>query len=112
MSRRKFSRAHWRRLKLMSQLQAQVPDPLTDDLPCLLHPGGVVAPAVRIDLPHLIGKRRFKGAALQIQFDDITGGKPLLRQIGKEEFVDDARAGDANGTLLQALRMSSYDHAT
>ena len=27
------------RLKLMSQLQAQVPDPLTDDLPCLLPPG-------------------------------------------------------------------------
>src|SRR5712692_5537600 len=51
----------------MSQLQAQVPDPLTDDLPCLLPPGGVRAPAVRVDFLILIGKRRFKGTARQIQ---------------------------------------------
>ena len=62
----------------MPQLQAQVPDPLTDDLPCLLPPGGVRAPAIRVDFLILIGKRRFKGAAMQIQFDDIAGGEPRL----------------------------------
>jgi hypothetical protein len=47
----------------------------------------VAAPAVRVDFLILIGKRRFKSAAMQVQFDDIGGGEPLLRQIGKEEFV-------------------------
>ena len=37
---------------------------------------------------------------MQIQFDDIGGGEGLLRQIGEEEFVDDARTRDANGTFL------------
>jgi len=37
-------------LKLMSQFQAQIPDPLADDTPCLLPPGGVAAPTIRVDL--------------------------------------------------------------
>ncbi len=54
---------------------AQVPDPLTDDLPGLLPPGGVRAPAVWVEFLILIGKRRFKGTAMQIQFDDIRDGE-------------------------------------
>jgi len=34
----------------MSQFQAQIPDPLADDTPCLLPPGGVAAPTIRVDL--------------------------------------------------------------
>jgi hypothetical protein len=48
---------------------------------------------------------------MQVQFDDITSGKRLLRQGGEEEFVDDARTRDANPALLCAGRMSRYHYA-
>jgi hypothetical protein len=62
----------------MPHLQAEVPDPLTDDLPRLLPPGGVAAPAIGVEFLILIGKRRFKGPAMQIEFNDIAGGEPRL----------------------------------
>ena len=65
----------------MPQLQAQVPDPLADDLPGLLSPGGVAAPAIGVEFGILIGKCRFKGAAMQIQFNDIAGGEPRLAAV-------------------------------
>ena len=46
------------------------------------------------------------------QFDDIRGGECLLRQVGKEELVDDARTYQANGTLLFARRMRCQHYAT
>jgi hypothetical protein len=107
----KFGRAHRLGLKLMPHLQAQVPDPLADDLPGLLPPGGVAAPAIGVEFLILIRKCRFKGAAMQIQFNDIAGGEPLLRQSGEEEFVDDAPSREANRTLLLARRMGRDDQA-
>jgi hypothetical protein len=50
----------------------------------------------------LIGQGRLKGAAMQVQLDDIGGGKRPLRQIGEEEFVDDARTRDADPAFLCA----------
>src|SRR5260370_24953600 len=94
----------------MPQLQAQVPHPLRHHLPALLPPGGVAAPTIRVEFLILIGKRRFKGATMQVHFDDIGGREPLLPQSGKEEFVHDTRPRDANGTLLLTLRMSRDDH--
>jgi hypothetical protein len=38
----------------------------------------VRAPAVWVEFGILIGKGRFKGTAMQIQFDDIRGGEGLL----------------------------------
>jgi len=48
---------------------------------------------------------------MQVQFDHIAGGEPLLGQAGKEEFVDHAPTGDANRTLLLAGRMSRHHDA-
>ena len=48
---------------------------------------------------------------MQIQFDDIAGGKRLLRQVAEEQFVDDARTGQANRTLLFPCGMGRYHHA-
>src|SRR5260221_3868170 len=84
----------------MSQFQSQVPGPLGYHLPALLSPGRMRAPAIRLDLLVLIKKRRLKGPAMQIQFDDIGGGECLLRQGCGEEFVDDTSTRDANRTLL------------
>src|SRR6266700_193021 len=44
----KLGRAHRIRMKLMAQFQAEVPHPLTDDLPCLLSAGGMTTPAIRV----------------------------------------------------------------
>jgi hypothetical protein len=78
--RRKFGRADRLRLKLMPHLQAEVPHLLADDLPRLLPPGGVAAPAIGVEFLILIGKRRGTRPAMQIEFNDIAGGEGLLRK--------------------------------
>ena len=95
----------------MPQFQTQVPHPLVDDTPCLLTPGGVAAPPIRVLLLILISQLRLEGTTVQVQFDDIASGEFLLWQCCKEEFIDDPRAGDANRTLLESLRMSRYHDA-
>lgn len=95
----------------MPHLQAEVPDPLRNDLPALLPPGGVTTPAIRVLFDILIGQRRFKGAAKQIQLDDIGGRERVLRQGSEEEFVDDAAPREADSALLEALRMARHHHA-
>ena len=62
----------------MPQFQAEVPHPLRHALPGFLSRGRVAAPPIGVDFLILIGKRRFKGAAMQIQFNDIAGGEPRL----------------------------------
>ena len=52
------------RLKLMTQLQAEIPDPLTDDLPRFLPGGRMTPPAIRALLLIFIGKHRFKGTTM------------------------------------------------
>jgi hypothetical protein len=44
----KLSGAHRIKMKLMAQLQTEVPDPLSNDLPCLLACCGMTTPAVGI----------------------------------------------------------------
>jgi hypothetical protein len=70
----------------------------------------VRAPPIGVLFPILIGKRWLKGAAMQIQLNDVRGGECLLRQGGEEEFVDDPCSGDPNGTLLVAGRMRGHYH--
>lgn len=48
---------------------------------------------------------------MQIQFDDIDSGKGVLWQVGKEEFVHNARTRDSNGTLLFRGWMGCHDYA-
>jgi hypothetical protein len=60
----------------------------------------VAAPAIRVDLLIFISQHRLKGPTMQIQLNDVRGGERSLRQVGEEEFVDDARTRDANWTLL------------
>ena len=48
---------------------------------------------------------------MQIYFNDVGSGEPLLGQAGEEEFVDDTFPRDANPTLLFASWMGCYYHA-
>ncbi len=66
------------RLKLMTQLQAQVPHPLADHLPGFLPTRSVRAPAIRVLFLVFIGKSRLKGPTMQIQLDHIGSGERRL----------------------------------
>jgi hypothetical protein len=48
---------------------------------------------------------------VQVQLDDIGGGECVLRQVGEEEFVDNACTYDANRTLLFVSGMGRHHHA-
>jgi hypothetical protein len=74
----KLGGAHGIRMKLMSQLQSEVPHPLADELPCLLTRGRMADPSVGILFLVFISQCRFKGATMQIQRNDVRGGECLL----------------------------------
>ena len=59
----------------MAKFQAEVPHPLCHELPALLPPGRMTAPAIRVDLLIFIRERRLKGPAMQIQLNDIRSGE-------------------------------------
>ena len=61
--------------------------------------------------PIIVCQSRLKGAAMQIPLDDIGGSERPLRQIGEEEFGDDVRTRDTDGTLLLVGWMGGHHHA-
>ena len=94
----------------MPQLQAQVPDPLTDDLPCLLAGRRMATPAIWVDLLILVRKRGLEGPSMQIQRDDIGSGERFLRYVCEEEFVDDACTYDADTAFHWPFGMGRHYH--
>ncbi len=48
---------------------------------------------------------------MQIQLNHIAGREGVLREVGEEEFVDDARTCHPNRTLLVPGGMCGHDHA-
>src|SRR5271167_8789 len=98
-------------LKLMAQLQAHVPDPLTDDLPGFLSSGCMTAPAIGVLFVIFIGKHRFKSATMQVECHDIGGGEPILREMGEKEFVDHALAGVTDAALFLGSQVGSHHDA-
>jgi hypothetical protein len=89
----------------MPQHQAYVPDPLTDDLPCLLSGRRMATPAIRVDLLVFIGKHCFKSTTMQVECDDIGGGEAILWKMGEKEFVDHALAGVTDAALFPESRV-------
>ena len=102
-SRRELGAAYRLRLQVMAEFQPQVPHPLRHHLPALLSPGRMTAPPVGVLFPVLICQYRLKGSTMQGQLDDITGGKRVLRQVRKEQFVHHARTRDPDSFLLPVL---------
>ena len=63
---------------MIAEFQADIPDPLADDLPCFLTAGCMRTPAIGVLFLVFIRQSRLKGAAMQIQLDDIGGSERLL----------------------------------
>src|SRR5713101_10197999 len=84
--------------------------PWRDDLPRVLTARSVRTPAVGLLFLVFIGKERFKGPAMQVEGDDIGSGESVLRQLREEEFVDEARAGEADPALSSVRRMGRHHH--
>src|SRR5438132_12211385 len=95
----------------MSQFQWECPHPLRHALPGFLSPGRVAAPPIGVDFLIFIGKRRLKGATMQIQLNDVRGGECTLRQPGEEEFVNDPCTRDTHRALLFTSGMRCHYHA-
>jgi hypothetical protein len=72
----------------------------------------VRAPAIGVDLLIFISKERLArphdADTAERTSEAVNGGS---RQSGEEEFLNDARTCEANGTLLKALGMGGYHHA-
>jgi len=98
--RRKRGGAHRFRCQDVSQLQAEVPGPLSHDLPGELSPGRMATPTVGIKLLVFVLQGRFKGAAMQVESHHIGGGEGALGQIGQEEFIDNAVPDEPNLPFL------------
>jgi hypothetical protein len=60
----------------------------------------MATPSIRIDLLIFIGEHWLKSAAMQVQLNDIAGGKRLLGQVREEQFIDHSFSCDPYGTLL------------
>src|SRR5258708_39487643 len=109
-SRSKLGRTHGIRMQLMTQLQAQVPHPLAGELPCLLTARSMTTPTIWVLLVVFICQSIFKCAAMQIQRHDIGSGERALGEIRQEQFIDDARASDADPTLGGPGLMRCHDN--
>lgn len=95
----------------MAQFQAQVPDPLADDLPSLLAASGMTTPAVGVLLQVFIGQSIFKRTAMQVESYHISSSETVLGQIRQEQFVDDAIPFDADPAFRFSSRMGRDDDA-
>ena len=92
----------------MAQFQPQVPHPVADNLPALLPPVGLAAPAVGVLLLIFIGESILKRAAMQVERHHIRRRERALRQVRQEQLVDDAGTGDPDAALFFSGRMSGH----
>jgi len=78
-----FCQTHGGRRQVLPELQAQIPDPLAQDLPELLPTGSMGNPAVRVLLSIFICQHRLKGPAMQVEIKDISGTKACSGTVVK-----------------------------
>jgi hypothetical protein len=83
-----FRQTHAGSRHLLPELQAQIPDPLSDDLPELLPTGRMRHPAIWVLFLIFIGKHRFKGTAMQVEIKHISGSEGVWGDGREELFID------------------------
>jgi hypothetical protein len=97
-------------MKLMAQVEAQIPHPLTDPLPALLPGSRMTTPTVGVLFQIFIGEHRFKSAPMQIQRHHISSRESSLWQRCKEQFVDESLTRGAHRTLCRSRSRMGSDH--
>src|SRR6266536_1019320 len=112
VSRSKLGGAHRIGVQVMAQFQTEVPEPLADELPALLSPGGMTTPPNRVLLAILIGECIFKRATMQIECYYISSGEGILWEHRQEQLVDDPITLDAHSRLFRSCRMRRHHHTT
>jgi hypothetical protein len=100
----KLGGAHRFRFQNVSQLQAEVPRPLTHDLPGFLSPARVATPTIGILFDVFVFQGSFKGPTMEVERHHIGGGEGALGKIGPEEFIDETIANEPDLPLLFLLR--------
>jgi hypothetical protein len=96
---------------MLSAFQAEIPDPLAQDLPAFLPTGGVRAPAIGVLLLIFVCEHRLNGTSMQIEIKHISGSKGPLRHGREELLVDGPVAHHANGRWGGTGRMGGENHA-
>jgi hypothetical protein len=93
----------------MAQFETQVPNPLRENEPELLAPGGVRTPTIRILFFVLISEHGFKRPAMQVQGNHISRSERAWRQGGVEQLVDHPATRGAHGSLGQGRLVCGND---
>jgi hypothetical protein len=95
---------------LLPQLQADIPDPLREDLPELLATRRVGDPAVAILFLIFLGEHSFKGTSMQVEMKHIRGRKGLWWHGAQEDLANQSVFGDANSGRSGSDRVGGNDH--
>ena len=96
---------------MLSELQAQIPEPLREDLPELLPTRRMRNPAVRVLLSIFIGEDRLKGSSMQVQIKHVGGTEGVWWDGRKELLRDRAVVQRPDGRWGGTDRMSGQEHA-
>jgi hypothetical protein len=96
-------------MEYMPQFETEVPDPLREDLPKLLTPGGMRAPAIRILLLIFITEYALERSPVQIESHDIGRRERSLRQGCVEQLVDHRSTGGTDLRRELGRRMGGDD---
>ena len=109
LGRSKFRGAHGCGMERVPQFEAEIPDPLRQNEPKFLAPGGVRTPTVRLLFLILIREDGLKSPTMQVQCHHIGRSKRLPRQGGVEELVDDLTTRRADLGTAFGRRMRGDD---
>src|SRR5947209_7262033 len=106
-----FCHTHGRSRHVLAELQAQIPEPLREDLPELLPTGRMRNPAVRVLFSIFIGEDRLKGASMQVQIKHVGGTEGVWWDGSKELLIDRTVVQRPDGRWGGTDRMSGQEHA-
>ena len=96
LGRSKFRRTHRCGVQRMPQCEPDIPDPLSENEPEFLAPGGLRTPTVRILFFVFISQHGFKRSAMQVQSNHIGRSERAWWQGRVEQLVDALTTGGAD----------------
>jgi len=96
---------------VLPELQAQIPDPLREDLPELLPTRRMRHPAIGILFLIFIGEHRLKGPSMQVEIKHVGGTEGVWWDGRKELLRDRAVVQRPDGRWGGSGQTRSQEHA-